>query len=284
MKHYKSVIISLILVLAMAVPAFSQPAPLIDNSSAATANVSAAATAVTGNQTASQGQDQGQEQKQANINVGPQVEINQIGAPIPRSFPIPGQVAYAPMPQEFGNGSVDGNVQDLKVICNFMVNPVSRAVADRMDNSFMGVRIQSHNLYGTKDMNEKKAEDSIVVVFEKPANVKLAKVGSVVASVKDGTALTEEALSMMMLEAMNMKGAKYLLLLAQGVQKITKTSGWGIALGYTHAYISDDGQKAGTGTAGIGYSSGEAGRKSNPWIQAVVLGDEESVKDLQVKK
>ena len=64
MKHYKSVIISLILVLAMAVPAFSQPAPLIDNSSAATANVSAAATAVTGNQTASQGQDQGQEQKQ----------------------------------------------------------------------------------------------------------------------------------------------------------------------------------------------------------------------------
>lgn len=281
MKKY---ILSFILVLAMAVPAFAQPAPLIDNSSSAVATTSA--TATTGNQTASQGQDQSQKQKQeqANINVGPQVEINQVGAPIPRSFPIPGQVTYAPMPQEFGNGSVDGNVQDLKVICNFMVNPVTRAVADRMDNSFMGVRIQSHNLYGTKDMNEKKAEDSIIVVFEKPANMKLAKVGSVVASVKDGTALTEEALSMMMLEAMNMKGAKYLLLLAQGVQKITKTSGWGIALGYTHAYISDDGQKAGTGTAGIGYSSGEAGRKSNPWIQAVVLGDEESVKDLQVKK
>jgi len=279
MKKY---ILSFILVLAMAVPAFAQPAPLIDNSSSAVATTSA--TATTGNQTASQGQDQAQKQLQANVNVGPQVEINQIGAPIPRSFPIPGQVTYAPMPQEFGNGSVDGNVQDLKVICNFMVNPVSRAVADRMDNSFMGVRIQSHNLYGTKDMNEKKAEDSIIVVFEKPANMKLAKVGSVVASVKDGTALTEEALSMMMLEAMNMKGAKYLLLLAQGVQKITKTSGWGIALGYTHAYISDDGQKAGTGTAGIGYSSGEAGRKSNPWIQAVVLGDEESVKDLQVKK
>lgn len=279
MKHYKSVIISLILVLAMAVPAFA------DSSSDATASAAiGVVSASTGNQSAQQSQDQKQQQGQANVNVGPQVEINQIGAPIPRSFPIPGQVAYAPMPQEFGNGSVDGNVQDLKVICNFMVNPVSRAVADRMDNSFMGVRIQSHNLYGTKDMNEKKAEDSIVVVFEKPANVKLAKVGSVVASVKDGTALTEEALSMMMLEAMNMKGAKYLLLLAQGVQKITKTSGWGIALGYTHAFISDDGQKAGTGTAGIGYSSGEAGRKSNPWIQAVVLGDEESTKDLQVKK
>ena len=278
MKKY---ILSFILVLAMAVPAFAQPAPLIDNSSSAVATTSA--TATTGNQTASQGQDQSQKQQQgqANVNVGPQVEINQIGAPIPRSFPIPGQVTYAPMPQEFGNGSVDGNVQDLKVICNFMVNPVTRAVAERMDNSFMGVRIQSHNLYGTKDMNEKKAEDSIIVVFEKPANMKLAKVGSVVASVKDGTALTEEALSMMMLEAMNMKGAKYLLLLAQGVQKITKTSGWGIALGYTHAYISDDGQKAGTGTAGIGYSSGEAGRKSNPWIQAVVLGDEESMKEIQ---
>lgn len=274
MKKY---ILSFILVLAMAVPAFAQPAPLIDNSSSAVATTSA--TATTGNQTASQGQDQSQKQKQeqANINVGPQVEINQVGAPIPRSFPIPGQVTYAPMPQEFGNGSVDGNVQDLKVICNFMVNPVTRAVADRMDNSFMGVRIQSHNLYGTK---EKSADDKINVVFEKPAG-KLAKVGSIVASVKDGTALTEEALSMMMLEAMNMKGAKYLLLLAQGTQKITKTSGWGIALGYTHAYISDDGQKAGTGTAGIGYSSGEAGRKSNPWIQAVVLGDEESMKEIQ---
>jgi hypothetical protein len=279
MKHYKSVVISFILVLTMAIPAFA------DSTSDATATAAiGVVSASNGNQSAQQSQDQQMKQGQANINVGPQVELNQIGAPIPRSFPIPGQVAYAPMPQEFGNGSVDGNVQDLKVICNFMVNPVSRAVADRMDNSFMGVRIQSHNLYGTKDMNEKKAEDSIVVVFEKPANVKLAKVGSVVASVKDGTALTEEALSMMMLEAMNMKGAKYLLLLAQGVQKITKTSGWGIALGYTHAFISDDGQKAGTGTAGIGYSSGEAGRKSNPWIQAVVLGDEESVKDLQVKK
>jgi hypothetical protein len=281
MRKMSTIFLSTLLVLSFSVTAMAQPAPGVE------------ATAVVGNVQATvnqggqnQGQDQQQQQKQGQAQAitgnNSNVSLTQIGAPIPRSFPIPGQVSYAPMPQEFGNGSVDPNVQDLRVLCSFITNPMDRVGAEKMAGG--SIRIQAHTLTDWKSKEEKTAADAINIVFAKPENVRLAKVGSVVASTKDGKSLTEEALHEMALSAMDMKGAKYLLVLAQGVQKVTQTWGFGVALGYTHAFISDDGQKAGTGTLGIGFSMGEAGRKGNPWIQAVVLGDEESMKAVTVKK
>lgn len=108
----------------------------------------------------------------------------------------------------------------------------------------------------------------------------MKKIGSVVSKARTGDTTTEQVLGDMGLEALTIKGAKYVLVSGEGIQKYTKTSGWGVALGYTHAGISDNGQWAGTGTAGVGYSSGNAGRQANPFIHGVVLTDEATFNEL----
>lgn len=231
------------------------------------------------NQRQAQGQIQGQSQGQeiSGNNSGANVSITQNGAPIPRNFAIPGTVYYPSMPSEFLNDTQFANAQPVKFILQFGC-VYNRAHLENMKGDGWVKTLQLVNLYGNKA--EPADTDTITFLTELPKDLKLVKIGSIVSKAKTGGTTTEQVLGDMGLEALSIKGAKYVLISGEGIQKYTKTSGWGVALGYTQAGISDDGQRAGTGTAGIGYSSGQAGREANPFIHGTVLTDEATFKEL----
>jgi len=229
-----------------------------------------------------QGQVQGQSQgmnNQLSGNGASNVEVNiqQKGAEIPRNFAIPGQVYYPGMPSEFLNDTQFANAQPVKFILQFgcVYNKIH---LQNMKSDGRVKTLQLTNLYGNKV--DAADTDEITFLTEIPANLKLVKIGSVITKANSGNTTTEQVLADAGLEALTIKGAKYVLVSGEGLQKLTETSGWGVALGYTHAGISDNGQWAGTGTAGVGYSSGKAGRQANPFIHGVVLTDEATFKTL----
>ena len=231
------------------------------------------------NQRQAQGQTQGQMQGQelSGNQSTANVSITQNGAPIPRNFAIPGTVYYPSMPSEFLNDTQFANAQPVKFILQFGC-VYNRAHLENMKGDGWVKTLQLVNLYGNKA--EPADTDTITFLTELPKDLKLVKIGSIVSKAKTGGTTTEQVLGDMGLEALSIKGAKYVLISGEGIQKYTKTSGWGVALGYTQAGISDDGQRAGTGTAGIGYSSGSAGREANPFIHGTVLTDEATFKEL----
>jgi outer membrane protein OmpA-like peptidoglycan-associated protein len=68
------------------------------------------------------------------------------------------------------------------------------------------------------------------------------------------------------------KGATHILLIGEGAQSFMDVTGWGVALGYTHAYINTEAaSQSGVGTAGVGFTKGTAERKGNPFLQVLFL-------------
>jgi hypothetical protein len=204
------------------------------------------------------------------------LSVTEIKSEEQREFAVPGTVIYPYMPQEHGNTSY-ANVQPVEGILQWGC-AYNKVHLTNMKGDGRVKTLQSSNLYG----NTVKPSDTDTITFllAVPADMKLKKVGSVVKKAKSGNTTTEQVLGDMGLEALTIKGAKYVLVSAQGHQSKTSTSGWGVALGYTHAGISDNQQWSGTGTAGIGYSSGEAGRETSPYLHGTVLTDEATLEAL----
>jgi hypothetical protein len=202
-----------------------------------------------------------------------EVSIIQNGAPIPRNFAIPGQWVYPAMPQEFQNDSKDGNFLPAKNLLLYG-DIYSYGYAKKfLDKSwFKNVTVNAKCATGKVEPTD---EDTVkVITVDQKADLsKYTRIGSITARVTDGEATSEEVFAAIITEALKMQGAKYVILVGEGYQKFVKTSGWGVALGYTEARISVDEKSSGVGTAGIGYSSGKAGRVANPWIQAFVIGN-----------
>jgi len=273
---FKSVIFTMILLLAFTVPAFAD----------STSDANATATVTQGGQNQQMGQDQKQKQSQTQTNSlsGNQssVSLTQIGSPNLRGFGIPGTANYVNMPSEFLNDTQFANVQPVKFILSFGCTFNRIHLTNMKEDGWVKI-LQATNLYGNKA--EANDTDTITFVTDATALPKgVKKIGAIVAKGNTGNTTTEQVLGEIGLQALEIKGAKYVLISGEGMQKMTKTSAWGISLGYTLAGINDGQSTFQTGTAGIGYSTGEAGRQASAFVHAVVLTDEAGFKALTAEK
>lgn len=215
-------------------------------------------------------------------------EVNVNGVPIPRPLPYPVNVPFVGTPNEFLNESSDGNYVTIlnmfpsgtvftKAELVAMLSPVD-ARWYNTKGLFPGIDGNFHSWGGIQDI--KNVPDSAAVTFiyvipqsNVPTPVQSKPIGSDSARVTNGIADSWSLIARIGLNALTIPKCNTVLLTSEGKQKFTKVSAMGIALGFSYAKITEDGRGAdgGTGTLGIGYTSGKAGRLANPWIQASFL-------------
>lgn len=286
---YSKIILSILLMFALAMPAYAgTSASAVSNSAAgatATANPVANANAVNGGQnTVVGGQNtvvggqtlvDGGNTLTTNYSTslglssgGNSMSVSSQGSEVPRNFGIPYPLPFVNTPSEFLNDTGFANVQPVKFILSYGFT-FTKAQLKEMKSGGSVKILQSTNLYG-------KSGDAGQIIFltEIPKGMSTKKIGAIVAKGNNGNTTTEQILGRIGLEALSIEGAKYVLVTGEGMQKRTEASAWGIALGYTAAGISGEtGNTFQTGAVGIGYSSGSAGRTAAAFIHAVVLTD-----------
>lgn len=124
----------------------------------------------------------------------------------------------------------------------------------------------------------RKATNTIAVVLSpgKPVN----SAGEEVAMEQCGhgviKAHLDETNSFMLFDAMCLagmnKGADCVVISGQGIQSFMSASSFGVALGFSPSYIGGSGMtNGGSGSIGIGYVSGTAGRVGSPFLQVTYL-------------
>ena len=209
------------------------------------------------------------QQSQLQIGGSPAATITTYGSEIPRSFPVPGDVNYPGYPQYFGQPTEDFNFQKAGVMLLFK-KVWTRAELEAMAGG--RIKLVSKSLVPLKDKDSKKAEDTIEIIIKRP-QYPVQQVGIIYVSSKNVTTTSMEVLATAALSALDM-GAKTLFLTAEGYSRVIKAFGWGVGFSYSQAWIEtakNNQNSGGIGTGGFGFSGGEAGYKSKPWLQMFAL-------------
>jgi len=282
MKRYVVLVVAVVAMLAFVSMAQAQilsPSANAVNqastTSSATGGVAQASassgTASAGNVSNTVGNTNSSDNQQAQFQVGgsPVASITSIGSPIPRSFPVPAEFNYPGQPQYFAQPTEDPNFAKAGVLLLYK-KVWTRAELEQMTGG--SVKVNAKMLVPPKNKEEMSPDDTIEITIKKP-EYPIDMVGYIEAKTKDADSNSMEVLAAGALAALD-AGAKVLFLTAEGYSRIIKSSGWGIGLSYSHANIIDGngGQSQGwIGSGGFGYSSGEAGYKSKPWLQMFAL-------------
>jgi len=209
------------------------------------------------------------EQSQLQIGGSPSATITTYGSEIPRSFPVPGDVNYPGYPQYFGQPTEDYNFQKAGVMLLFK-KVWTRAELEAMAGG--RIKINAKSLVPIKKKDEKAAEDTIEIIIKRPS-YPVQQVGLIYVSSKNVDSTSMEVLAAAALSALDM-GAKTLFLTAEGYSRVIKAFGWGVGFSYTQAWIEtakNNQNSGGVGSGGFGFSGGEAGYRSKPWIQMFAL-------------
>lgn len=202
---------------------------------------------------------------------------------VPRDFPQPATPVYPGFTNDPGDTTF-ANVQSVQTILMFGCEYNKTHLANMKSDGAVKT-LQFSNIYGNE--NAPADTDTIIYVLDPKqiAVLKLKKIGTVVVKSRTGNTTTEQVLADAGMQALTIKGAKYIYISGEGFQKSTSALGFGLSLGYTYASVGGDREDHGqVGAAGIGVAYGNTGRQADPYIQGIVLTDEKTFNELMAPK
>lgn len=202
---------------------------------------------------------------------------------VPRDFPTPVTPVYPGFTNDPGDTTF-ANVQPVQTILMFGCEYNKTHLANMKSDGAVKT-LQFSNIYGNE--NSPADTDTIIYIIDpkQVAGLKLKKIGTVVVKSRTGNTTTEQVLAYAGMQALKIKGAKYIYVSGEGFQKSTSALGVGLSLGYTYASVGGDSEDHGqVGGAGIGVAYGNTGRQADPYIQGIVLTDEKTFNEMMAPK
>jgi hypothetical protein len=256
---------------------FAIPMIALADSNHATATSGSSANGYNNGQ--NQGQDQGQTQMQG-------VGLNDVGnikdsfnSQGMRGFAIPGEIMYGPLLNYYQQGTASGSfqrIENLILYSNVFTEGSLESILSGIDHVKAEMKVAA-DVAPAKPAKQDGATRFIMVVVTMPdqsGNVaKLDNVkfkGFVNAWSRDQYTAMPEVMAAAALEALK-AGCNVIQFTAQGASRDTVSSGWGVGISATSVSVSGSQSSSTTGTAGIGYSAGQAGMRDKPWLQAFGL-------------
>ena len=197
-----------------------------------------------------------------------------------RGFAIPGDVAFGPTLNYFGHGNPSAAMQDVRsflVYSETFTEGALEEILNRFRKPRTDFKIVNRDVELASSDQDGVKWIKIVVLTDEQGRMKRYEnaqmIGYVVSESKHKTVTMLEVLASAALEAIR-NGCNVLQITAQGSVNDVESSGWGIGIHSTQAQVYSSGQdKSNVSSAGLGYSTGTAGIRNKPWLQAVGLVD-----------
>jgi len=202
---------------------------------------------------------------------------------VPRDFPQPATPVYPGFTNDPGDTQF-ANIQTVKSILMFGCEYNKTHLENMRSDGYIKT-LQFSNIYGN---TVEPTEDNKIIIIDDPkmiAGKNLKKIGTVVKKGRTGNTTTEQVLADVAIDALTIKGAQYVFVSGEGLQKSTSALGVGVSLGYTYASVGGGKEQdhGNVGAAGIGVAWGNTGRQAEAFIQGIVLTDEKTFAELMKK-
>jgi len=202
---------------------------------------------------------------------------------VPRDFPQPATPVYPGFTNDPGDTKF-ANIQTVKSILMFGCEYNKTHLENMRSDGYIKT-LQFSNIYGN---TVEPTENNKIIIIDDPkmvAGKNLKKIGTVVKKGRTGNTTTEQVLADVAIDALTIKGAQYVFVSGEGLQKSTSALGIGVSLGYTYASVGGGKEQdhGNVGAAGIGVAWGNTGRQAEAFIQGIVLTDEKTFAELTKK-
>jgi len=198
----------------------------------------------------------------AEANVEAVAVVNQIGAPIPRAFPMAPEYHYPGLIGYSGPAMASSNFRSMKQIV--LYSNVWK-LKDLQNILIKDKLVKKHELITDKKVLAKTIR--VIVSNGKAENAAVIGFGT---SKSENGANSVGVFAMACVRAAKM-GANAIHMNAEGVNRELKSFGWGIGLAMTRASINHDETAGSVAGGGTGIAGAKATVKDNPWLQWTAL-------------